>query len=539
MKRKKSSESFDPPSPSRRSLLKTAAWAGSLSVTGGAVGLLGGCTRVPPEPVSKEDLTALGAEAAIARIQQGEMTAEYYVGELLSQYHAHEDLNAVVTIDEARVLEDARAVDHARARGDQLGPLSGLPFVVKDQIDVAGYPTTSGNAALMGYVPDHSAAVVDTMIRNGGVVFAKTNLPDMIAGGNLMAAAASSNRFFGAVRNPYDTTRIPGGSSGGTGAALAARMVPAGLGEDTGGSVRFPAAFCGIAGLRPSTYTPTNLVPETGTPKRYPDAGIVPPPRLLETIGPMARTVADVAFLDAVITGETVPSVSLADVRIGIPRPDYWDNELIDNGLTETMLAAFSRLRDAGAELVEIDFKAILQLDEGGRLSDAVRMPRSDFSQWLSENLPGVTLEEVYAPRAVPAGGRAPQLSLEERVEIATAAASYYRGVFASSGILAVAFPTIPIPAPPINPDGERVGQTTMVNGKLVDEIEAIVPNLRFGPRLGAPGLVIPAGLTSGLPVGLELEGLPGDDSRLLGLGIAVEDALGPIPPPNLLQDGA
>ena len=538
MKRKKSSESFDPPNPSRRSLLKTAAWAGSLSVTGGAMGLLGGCTSVPPEPESNEDLTALGVEEAIARIQQGELTAEDYVGQLLSQYRKHQDLNAVVTIDEARVLEDARAVDQARARGDQLGPLSGLPFVVKDQIDVAGYPTTSGNAALMGYVPEHSAPVVDTMIRNGGVVFAKTNLPDMVAGGNLMAAAASSNRFFGAVHNPYDTTRIPGGSSGGTAAALAARMVPAGLGEDTGGSVRFPAAFCGIAGLRPSTYTPTNLAPG-GTPKRYADAGIVPPPRLLETIGPMARTVADVAFLDAIITGEAVPAVNLADVRIGIPRPDYWDNEMIDQGLAETMLTAFSRLTDAGAQLIEIDFKAILQLDEGGRLSDAVRIPRGDFSLWLGENLPGVTMEEVYAPRDVPDGGGGPGLPMEERIRIATEAASYYADVFESNGIAAVAFPTIPIPAPPINPEGERVGQLTMINGKMIDEVEAIVPNLRFGPRLGAPGLVIPAGLTEGLPVGLELEGLPGDDSRLLGLGIAVENVLGPIPPPSLLQDGA
>ena len=148
-------------------------------------------------------------------------------------------------------------------------------------------------------------------------------------------------------------------------------------------------------------------------------------------------------------------------------------------------------------------------------------------------------MEEVYAPRDVPDGGGGPGLGMEERIRIATEAASYYADVFESNGIAAVAFPTIPIPAPPINPEGERVGQLTMINGKMIDEVEAIVPNLRFGPRLGAPGLVIPAGLTEGLPVGLELEGLPGDDSRLLGLGIAVENVLGPIPPPSLLQDGA
>ena len=108
--------------------------------------------------------------------------------------------------------------------------------------------------------------VVERLLSAGGIMFAKTNLPDIVAGGNLMAAAASNNRFFGNVRNPYDFTCIPGGSSGGTAAAIAARMVPAGIGEDTGGSVRFPAAYCGIAGLRPSTFTTENAL--SGTKKK-------------------------------------------------------------------------------------------------------------------------------------------------------------------------------------------------------------------------------------------------------------------------------
>ena len=540
MKRRRNLVSTDPVSQSRRRLLKTAVWATQLSVTCGAIELLQGCARESVERETVEHVRELGARAAVGRIQQGDMGAESYASQLLEQYNAHKDLNAVVTLDEARVLEGARAIDQARARGDRLGPLSGLPFVVKDQIDVAGYPTTAGNAALKGYVPTRSAPVVDTMIKNGGVVFAKTNLPDMVVGGNLMAAAASSNRFFGSVRNPYDPTHIPGGSSGGTAAAIAARMVPAGLGEDTGGSVRFPAAFCGLAGLRPSTFTPMNVVSSDCAPKRYPDAGIVPPPGLLETIGPMARTVADVAFLDTVITGESVPPTNLSDVRIGIPRADYWDNELIDDGLADTIKMAFSRLRDAGAQLIEIDFRSILQLDEGNRLGAAARMPRGDLGEWLAENLPGVTPEDVYAPGDVPtnAAGQS-QLSTEERVEILQTAASFYADVFQSNGLTAIAFPTIPIPPPPMDPDGEKVGRKTLVNGKLVDLIAAIIPNIFFGPRLGAPGLVIPAGLTSGLPVGLELEGLPGDDSRLLGLGIAVENVLGPIPPPALVQGAA
>ena len=519
----------DPVSPSRRRLLKTAVWATQLSVTGGAMHLLQGCARESVESEPVEDLRELGARAAVGHIQQGDMTAESYASQLLDQYNAHKDLNAVVTIDEARVLESARAIDQSRARGDRLGPLSGLPFVVKDQIDVAGYPTTAGNAALKGYVPTQSAPVVDTMIKSGGVVFAKTNLPDMVVGGNLLAAASSSNRFFGTVRNPYDPTRIAGGSSGGTAAAIAARMVPAGLGEDTGGSVRFPSAFCGLAGLRPSTFTPMNVTSRDHTPKRYSGAGIIPPPGLLETIGPMARTVADVAFLDTVITGEPVPPASLSDVRIGIPRADYWDNELIDEGLAATIQTAFSKLRDAGAQLIEIDFNSILQLDAGGRLGDAARLPRGDLGEWLAQNLPGVTLEDVYSGRDMPTSdaGQA-QPSTEERVEILTTAASFYEGVFQSNGLAAIAFPTIPIPAPPMDPDSGMAVEKTLVNGKMTDVIAPIIQNIFFGPRLGVPGLAIPAGL--------ELEGLPGDDSRLLGLGIAVENVLGPIPPPPLVR---
>ena len=150
-------------------------------------------------------------------------------------------------------------------------------------------------------------------------------------------------------------------------------------------------------------------------------------------------------------------------------------------------------------------------------------------------------MEEVYAGRArrTQNPDQQPQLSTEERAKILTEAGRLYADVFQSNGLIAIAFPTIPIPAPLINPNGETVGQKTLVNGKLVDSIAAMIPNIFFGPRLGVPGLVLPAGLTAGLPVGLEFEGLPGADSRLLGLGIAVEKVLGPIPPPALLQRGS
>ncbi|MHB1205453.1 MAG: amidase family protein [Rhodospirillaceae bacterium] len=529
---------------SRRHVLKTAAWAAPVFLAAGPALLLNGCKKQE----RYTDMLELGARDAVARIQNGEMKAEAYVAQLLKHFNAHKDLNTVITLDETRVLENARAVDQSRAAGTKLGALSGLPFIVKDQIDVAGYPTTAGNAALMGYIPKQSATVVDAMIRAGGMVFAKANCAEMV-GGVMTTGVTSSNRFFGFVRNPYDTARIPGGSSGGNGAAIAARIVPAGIGEDTGGSVRLPSAFCGIAGLRPSTYTIDNLLNGTAR-KRYSSAGIVPPASPLDTFGPMARTVADVAFLDSVITGETTLAVNLRDARVGIPRADYWANESIDPGVARAIQTAYVQLRDAGAQLVEIDFnalsqvtdvdlKVLLQLIAGGPAA-AVRTPDNDLGEWLAKNAPGVTFKDIN--RFVDSFGdlaalpTMPETSLEARNEALKAVASQYVTTFQSNALTALAIPTVTILPPLINVNGDMPRQKIQVNGRLVDEFDTIVTNLFWGSRIGGPGLNVPAGLVSGLPVGLEILGLPGDDSQILGLGIAIENVLGHLPPPPFLR---
>ena len=213
----------------------------------------------------------------------------------------------------------------------RVGLAAGLPFAVKDQIEVAGYPATGGNGALKGYVPRRNAVVVERLVAAGAIPFCMTTLPDMTVIDGLMHQASPYSDSFGSVRNPYDPTCISGGSSGGSGAILAARIVPAALGADANGPSRCPSAFCGVTGLRPSTFTIENALRGTKR-KRYPDEGLLPPPPLgrLYTIGPMARTAADVAFLDTLITGESVPAVDLRTARIAVPRPDYWERDLVD-----------------------------------------------------------------------------------------------------------------------------------------------------------------------------------------------------------------
>lgn len=198
----------------------------------------------------------VGAREAVARIKRGEMKAECYLANLLHHYAAHKDLNAIITIDEGRVLEEARRLDKARDNGEELGRLAGLPFVVKDQMEIAGYPTSVGNGAMKRYRSKRSASVAQTMIDAGAIMYGKANCGDMTDNGAYMIShITNSSPFFGFARNPYDTSRIPGGSSGGNAVAIASGIVPAGLGEDTGGSIRVPAGFSGIVGFRPSTFT--------------------------------------------------------------------------------------------------------------------------------------------------------------------------------------------------------------------------------------------------------------------------------------------
>src|SRR5262245_40224684 len=184
-----------------------------------------------------DELPEMGARDAVDRIRSGDLSAEAYVARLLRQNEGCKALNLVNAIDAERVSEAARAMDVARARGAKLGPAAGLPFAVKDQISVAGYPTTAGNGALRGYVPKRHAAVVDALVRAGAIPFCMTAVPDMTVSDGIMHQVSSHSDAFGAVHNPYDPGRIPGGSSGGSAGALAARIVPAALGLDTNGSI--------------------------------------------------------------------------------------------------------------------------------------------------------------------------------------------------------------------------------------------------------------------------------------------------------------
>lgn len=229
-------------------------------------------------------LAELGAAEAAAAIRAGDISAQSLVDALLDRCTRAASLNAFISLDPDAVRNAARSADQQRQRGERLGPLHGVPIALKDNFDTADFTTTAGTPALAAHRPTRNAAVVQRLLDAGALILGKANMQELAFG------PTSNNAAFGPVRNPYDRSRIPGGSSGGTAALVAARLAPAGLGTDTGGSVRVPASLSGVVGFRPTTL-------------RWPQDGIVPISHTRDTAAPIARCVADCALLDGIVTG--------------------------------------------------------------------------------------------------------------------------------------------------------------------------------------------------------------------------------------------
>jgi Asp-tRNA(Asn)/Glu-tRNA(Gln) amidotransferase A subunit family amidase len=456
-------------------------------------------------------LAELTATQAVNLIRDGSLKAESYAGILLERIERYKGLNTIAWIDAGRVLENARAVDQMRVRGANLGALAGLPIVVKDNISTVGFPTSAGTPSLRSYFPKANAPVIDALLGSGAIILAKANMHELALGGT------SDNPTFGFVKNPYVLTLTPGGSSGGSAAAIGARLAPAGLGTDTAASVRMPAGACGIAGMRPSTARGRKL---------YSAEAVVPLTLVFDTIGPLGRDVADLALLNAAITGQPVPAATpLPGLRIGLPRAFYWEE--LDPGIATVSEQALVRLRDAGVTLVELDMTELVR--EASEVYFALATQGSkDLADFLAANYPSLTLEELIeqiASQQVKTGfltSRKRQIAPEalERARAAyLAIADRYESLLRTHVVTAVVFPTCPVPPLGI--------------GQISDRI--LIRNTVASGVWGSPGISIPVGLTGeGIPVGLEFDGLPGADRDLLSIGMGLEKVFGPLPPPPL-----
>ena len=480
----------------------------------------------------RADLHTLTAVQALDALANGTLRCETYVQALLERAREHQSLNAWITLN-AAALTAARAVDDKRAAGATLGPLAGLPLLVKDNIDTQGLRTTAGTRALADApLPTRNAPVLQKLLDAGAIVLAKANMHELAFG------STSSNAAYGFVRNPYAPDRVPGGSSGGTAAGLAARLAPAGLGTDTGASVRHPASFCGIVALRPS-------LGNGGPDRRYSGDGVAPISLTRDTVGCMARDVADVALLDAVITdSEPALPATLAGLRLGLPRGHFWES--LDHEVEAIVEDAVRRLREAGVVFVEADLPGVADLNAKVSMPVALwEFYHRDLPAYLAKR--GLTMsmdalaESVQSPdvRGVFEFGKSmPKAVYDDAVNVyRPQLVALYRRHFEQQGVDGVLFPTVPIPPPLIDPSfsGQVEINGVAQPGGPGAQFQVFIRNVDPGSNAGIPGLAQPAGMTrSGLPVGLEIDGPLGSDRRLLSIGLAIEQVLGLPPAPAL-----
>ncbi|CAN7240289.1 indoleacetamide hydrolase [Variovorax sp. LjRoot290] len=494
--------------------------AAALSFIAG-LGLQSHAQSAPP------DIATLTASEAAQRLCAGSLTSEQLVSAYLAQARAKPQLNAFITLDEAGALKAARAADTARKRGGPCKPLAGVPVVIKDNIQVQGLPATAGTPALKGFVPSTDAPVVAKLRAAGAIVLGKTHMHELAFGVTGYNPAFQSGPEVG-VRNAYDATRIAGGSSSGNGAALGARMAPAALGTDTGGSVRIPCAFNGCAALRPTVG-------------RYSQQGIAPVSHTRDTAGPMALSVADLALLDAAIAGGAplVPA-ELKRVRLGVV-PAFFAN--LDADTKAATDAALAKLRAAGVTLVDVEMPKLMELNGAAGFPIAFYEAHDDMVAYLAKYRTGVDIRQLAAaaaspdvkgafeglviPRKLPAPNGVVDAKPAYDNAIAKARPALqklYRDTFKANRLDALVFPTV-----------TRVALAATQEASSPKNFGALIQNTDPAGNAGIPGLQLPSGLgaTSGLPIGLEFDGPAGSDRKLLALGLAVEGVLGRLPAPT------
>jgi len=515
----------------RRAFLKTSGAMATLAAVGSTVSACGGSDD-SPAPMSTSDQLAMTSTQAVAAIRTGSVTAEAYVTTLLARAEALKDLNAFITLNKAGALAAAKKVDAMRLAGTALPALAGLPIVVKDNINTSDLPTTGGTPALRNVQPKSNAPSLQKLLDAGAILLGKTNLHELAFG----ITSTNLSPFAGPVKNPYDKTRIPGGSSGGTAASIAARIAPAGLGTDTGGSMRIPAALCGVVGLRPS-------VGNGGAQRRYVNTNaVVPISHTRDTVGSMGRTVADVALLDAVVTNRAVPAAwGLKGLRLGVPA-SFWAG--LDTQVATVMAAAKVKLAAAGVVFVDVDTVGLMALNDKVSFQIALHEPIDDIPAYLAATgVTGITVADIAAQVASPDVKGAFGAILVDAFGAAypdaiaihrPAMQALYAAYFADNALDAMLFPTTILPAAPI--DAVNGSSTVTINGGApVDTFGTFIRNTDPGSNAGIPGLSMFAGMTaSGLPVGLELDGPVGSDQTLLGIGMAVEQLLGFAPAPGV-----
>jgi len=409
-------------------------------------------------------------------------------------------LNAFITVTSEAALERARAADAELAKGVDRGALHGVPIAHKDLVMTRGVRTTAGSKIFSDFVPDQDAVVAAKLNDAGAVMVGKTGLHELAYG------ITSTNPHFGAVRNPWDVERIPGGSSGGSGAAVAAELVAMATGTDTGGSIRIPSSYCGTVGLKP-TY------------ERVSRRGVFPLGLTLDHIGPMARTVRDTAvafqaMAESPVSGY-VPGeqVEIRGLRIGLPQNYYFDR--LDGEVAAAVRGAVQTAAALGARMVDVtvpDMDAVTVVGRIVLLVEAV----SNLGPYLGRRGDfGADVLMLMDQGRLISGAAYADAQRLRRIQIREFSKLW-------ADVDCIFTPCTPTAAP-------KIGQMSLELGGVAEDVRLASTRLMRGINvLGIPSLAMPCGFTQGgLPIGLQILGAPRKEDTLLRVGAALEDALG------------
>lgn len=443
-----------------------------------------------------------------ARLSVGAVTAESLVRDCIARTVDFADRHAWTNLPIDEALIAARASDRRRLGGAQAGVLEGIPLAIKDNIDVAGMPTTAGSAALRDRVPSRDATLVGRLRDAGAILLGKNGMDELALG------VTGVNPAFGDVRNAVDPLRSSGGSSGGTAVAVATGMALAGVGTDTAGSLRIPAALNGVVGFRPSTG-------------RYPMDGILGLSWTRDCAGPITLCVDDAALLDAVMAGEDdmLPSAEPADLSLGVPRALFCEALQADVSVAfEQRLAA---LRTMGVRIVDVDLPGLEEATTQMRgvvvhefatlLPDYLRVAGIASQDFLC----GVMTPSVREIAAMALSGKTDGAVWQDAVSIwRPRLREIYAACFTVHRIDALIFPTTPVVACTLSGGGQMI----VCEGRELPAFPTWVRNVDAASCAGIPAISLPCGRDrEGLPVGVELDAPPGQDRRLLAIARCVE----------------
>jgi aspartyl-tRNA(Asn)/glutamyl-tRNA(Gln) amidotransferase subunit A len=472
-------------------------------------------------------LYSLSASEVITRIKKGEMSAVNYVAAILERIEEMEkDLKAFTSVSKAQALDKARELDRKLKKGEKTGRLAGVAIAIKDNICWKGLPTTCSSRMLANFFSPYNATVVNRVMEEDAIIVGKTNMDEFAMG------SSTESSYWGPTKNPWDTTRVPGGSSGGSAVAVAAEEAPLALGSDTGGSVRCPASFCSVVGLKP-TY---------GRVSRY---GLIAYANSLEQIGPFAANIQDCALLFEVIAGHDVKDgTSLQNIteeyprnlfddvkglKVGVPK-EFFD-EGVDEGVAQNVWNTIYCLEELGVSYEEISLPSLkyalasyyliamseassnLARYDGIRYGHSGKRGDEDWNSMFSKNRregfgPEVRRRIILGTYALSAGyyNRYYLKALQVRTRIRE---DFTKAFNTFDAIVGPTMPMLPFKL------GEKIDDPLTL---YMCDILTVPANL-----VNCPAISLPNGFIQGLPVGIQVMAPWLREDLLFRFGCAIE----------------